>query len=75
MADPAFNPGPQPDFPRMAQLQRDFAEECKKIPNIPQFTTGNDILEALRHLEGRIDDVGRELREKIDTVGREQQNR
>jgi hypothetical protein len=68
MADSAFNPGLQPNFPRMAQLQRDgaqiqrdFAEECERIPNVPQLTMGNDILEALRQSEGR-------LGERIDTI-------
>ena len=73
MADSALNPGVQPNFRRMAQVQRDFAEECEKIPNIPQFTTGNAILEASHQLERRLgermDALDRQIRQSEERLG------
>jgi hypothetical protein len=73
MADSAFNPGVQPNFPRMAQLQRDLAEEYERSPNIPQFTTGNAILEAFNQFERRVgermDAVTQQVRQSEERLG------
>jgi hypothetical protein len=73
MADSAFNPGVQPKFPRMAQLQRDLAEEDERISNIPQFTTDNAILEAFnqveRRLGERIDALTQQVRQSEERLG------
>lgn len=86
MADSVFNPGVQPNFARMAQLQRDIADECERIPNIPQITMGNDILEALHQFErrsnermdARTDALTQEVRQlggRIDQLNQQQRIR
>ena len=68
MADPAFNPGPQPSFPLMAKFHQTLATESEMIANVPQVGVGNFILETLQRLEQRLDTDAQRSNQKFDAV-------
>jgi len=60
--------GPQPNPQRIQQSLQALIEESDKISNVPAFTTGTAILQALERIEKKIDAVERRLNGKIDRL-------
>jgi hypothetical protein len=72
---------PQPDFAAMAASyqsmatsSQSLATEIARIPNTPQFTAGNAILDQLRQITTAVREVNtvvREVNTKLDTAVQE----
>jgi hypothetical protein len=53
--------GPQPDFAAMATSYQSLAPEVARIPNTPQFTAGNAILDQLHQINTAVQDINTRL--------------
>ena len=58
----------QPDFQRLADGMIGAGEELRKMPNVPVFTQGQDILNAITTMQARMDTVITTMQTRMDTA-------
>jgi DNA anti-recombination protein RmuC len=72
MAEDFQNPlSPQPDFPIISQCFQTLADQMAKVPNTPQFNTGNAILTQLQQMSLQIDTMSQQLNTRLDTMSQQ----
>jgi BMFP domain-containing protein YqiC len=66
MAKLTNNYGDQPDFGRMAQAYQTISSELAKSSNLPALDAGNEIKNAIKALDEKLDMMSTQINARLD---------